>query len=63
MPKKLIVMLSLLCACFIAWGVEPDEVQFLRLAADQGNASVQYNLGARYDKGKGVPEDNKEAVK
>jgi TPR repeat protein len=29
-----------------------------RLAAEQGNASAQHNLGAMYDKGHGVLQDN-----
>jgi len=31
--------------------------------AEQGDASVQYNLGLMYDNGEGVIEDDKEAVK
>ena len=31
--------------------------------AEQGDASAQFNLGLRYDKGQGVPQDYKEAVK
>jgi len=31
--------------------------------ADQGNASAQYSLGVMYDKGHGVPQDDKTAVK
>lgn len=31
--------------------------------AAQGFASAQFNLGAMYDNGEGVPEDDKEAVK
>ena len=31
--------------------------------AEQGNASAQYNLGVMYDKGKGVPENDKTALK
>ena len=31
--------------------------------AEQGNASAQYNLGLMYDKGQGVPQDDKTAVK
>ena len=34
-----------------------------RLAAEQGNASAQHNLGAMYDKGRGVPQDYAEAAK
>ena len=31
--------------------------------AEQGDASAQYNLGVMYEKGRGVPQDYKEAVK
>jgi len=31
--------------------------------AEQGNASAQYNLGVMYEKGRGVPQDDKTAVK
>ncbi|NBT29691.1 MAG: hypothetical protein EBT18_09450, partial [Gammaproteobacteria bacterium] len=34
-----------------------------RLAAEQGDATAQYNLAAMYDNGKGVPQDYEEAVK
>jgi hypothetical protein len=33
------------------------------LAADQGHAEAQYNLGVMYYKGQGVPQDYAEAVK
>jgi uncharacterized protein len=38
-------------------------VKWYRLAAEQGNASAQYNLGVMYEKGQGVPQDYKTAVK
>jgi uncharacterized protein len=31
--------------------------------AEQGAADAQYNLGVMYDKGRGVPQNNKDAVK
>jgi TPR repeat protein len=34
-----------------------------RKAAEQGDAAAQYNLGIRYEKGEGIPQDYKEAVK
>jgi TPR repeat protein len=34
-----------------------------RSLAEQGNVYAQYNLGAMYDEGKGVPQDHAEAVK
>ena len=36
-------------------------MRWTRLAADQGNASAQFNLGVMYDTGAGVPQDYAEA--
>ena len=47
-------------------GVPEDDkeaVKWYRLAAEQGHAQAQYNLGLMYANGEGVPEDDKEAVK
>jgi TPR repeat protein len=38
-------------------------VQWWTLAAEQGNADAQYNLGLSYYKGEGIPQDDKIAVK
>jgi len=38
-------------------------VKWYRLAAEQGNASAQANLGVRYYNGEGVPQDYAVAVK
>jgi TPR repeat protein len=55
MPKKLIVLLSLLCTCFIALGAESG-IEKLRKKAEAGDAEAQYFLGSkltfRYDKEK-----------
>ena len=40
-----------------------EAVKWYRLAAEQGDADAQYNLGLMYDNGNGVPQDYKEAVK
>ena len=37
--------------------------KLMRVAAVQGNAKAQYNLGLMYDNGQGVTRDYKEAVK
>ena len=37
--------------------------QLFRLIAEQGNAKAQYNLGLMYDKGQGLPQDDREALK
>ena len=41
---------------------ETGQLQY-ELAAAQGNAFAQFNLGAMYDNGRGVTEDKAEAVK
>ncbi len=41
-------------------GVPQDDVEaarWYRLAAEQGNARAQFNLGSMYEKGEGVPQD------
>jgi hypothetical protein len=43
--------------------VYQEAVKWYRLAADQGDASAQNNLGVMYENGRGVPQDYKEAVK
>ena len=40
-----------------------DAVAATRLAAEQGDAVAQFNLGVRYATGRGVPEDQTEAVR
>ena len=47
-------------------GVPQDSktaVKWYRLAAEQGNALAQNNLGVMYGNGRGVPQDYKTAVK
>ena len=47
-------------------GVPQDDqeaVRWYRLAADQGLAQAQYNLGVMYANGEGVPQDDQEAVR
>ena len=40
-----------------------EAVTWWRLAAEQGHASAQYNLGLMYGNGEGVPQDDAEAVR
>jgi TPR repeat protein len=40
-----------------------EAVRWYRLAAEQGNMNAQFNLGAKYDNGEGVPQNYAEAVK
>ena len=47
-------------------GVEQDlseAVKWFRLAAEQGYAPAQFNLGASYNNGEGVAENKDEAIK
>ena len=51
----------------IGWGVVPQDyptsVEWYRLAAEQGRAEAQFQLGAAYLLGRGVPEDPIQAHK
>ncbi len=38
-----------------------EAVRWYRLAAEQGDADAQYNLGLMHAKGRGVPQDNVQA--
>ena len=40
---------------------DAEAVRWYRLAADQGHADAQYNLGVRYANGRGVPQDDVQA--
>ena len=42
---------------------DAQAVKWYRLAADQGDASAQFNLGLMYRTGQGVPQDDAQAVK
>ena len=42
---------------------QSTEIEELRLQAEQGDASAQYNLGVMYDRGDGVDQDYQEALK
>jgi len=57
---RLILILTALLAFQSAAASEFDEMKAL---ADQGDARAQYNLGYMYDTGRGVPENDAEAVK
>ena len=46
-----------------AVAAQSTETELLRLAAEQGEASAQFNLGSRYNNGEGVPQDYQEAMK
>jgi uncharacterized protein len=54
-----------LCLCLDGTGVtqEVEAVRYYRMAADQGNADGQYNLGLCFQAGAGVAKDEVEAVR
>jgi hypothetical protein len=58
-----IILLLAFGAC--VWGntPSPEQIAEWRKAAEQGNAKAQYFLGFAYARGRGVPEDDKEAAK
>jgi len=73
---KRLALTALLLLCATAWagpfedGLTAYErkdyaeaVKWYRLAAAQGDADAQYNLGVMYDNGQGVVQDYAEAVK
>ena len=59
------IMLSGLIVCSTTLGQENDKeiIQLWKLAAEQGNATAQYNLGVAYDNGRGVAKNHQEAAK
>ena len=59
-----LALLATLPGAPVAAGQKFDEpVRWFRLTAEQGDATVQYNLGLMYATGEGVPEDDAEAVR
>ena len=40
-----------------------EDIRKIRISAEQGDAEAQLRLGIMYSKGKGVPQDYKEAAK
>ena len=55
---------SLLALTLIApWALGQDPAADLRRQAEQGDASAQFNLGLMYATGRGVPQDEAEAVR
>jgi TPR repeat protein len=52
--------------CYTGLGVAKDlaeAARLFRLAADQGNANAQFNLGVMYENGEGVAKDLGEAMR
>ena len=62
---NLILVLAVLVALvgFQPGLAESQDIEQLRQAAEQGDAEAQNALGRAYDEGRGVAEDDREAVK
>ena len=42
---------------------QTEAAKWYRLAAEQGNATAQFNLGLKYELGEGIPKNYTESVK
>ena len=63
MPKFRIASTQIQAAIATLITYSKEAVRYFRLAADQGDARAQCNLGNCYQTGDGVPKDMKEAVR
>ena len=61
-PLNRYLITSLFCL-FLSMPLLADNLSHWQRMAENGSANAQYNLGAMYDNGDGVPEDDAEAVK
>ncbi len=50
-------------APYVVLGNQAAKVEEFRAVAEQGNAEDQYNLGVRYHRGQGAPQDYQEAIR
>ena len=60
--KKIILALLSLGIGQAAWADDVPNLKEMLQAAEQGNATAQYNLGVMYDNGQGVRQDDAQAV-
>ena len=60
--KKMMVALLALGIGQAAWADDVPNLKEMLQAAEQGNATAQYNLGVMYDNGQGVRQDDAQAV-
>ena len=63
--RKLLAVLALCLWTSVAWAdaFEDAFAAYNRLAAEQGDATAQFNLALMYEIGKGVPQDYAQALK
>ena len=58
----LLLVLTVLAGCQLGFS-EDQGIEQLRKAAEDGHVEAQVRLGVKYDLGKGVPKNDREAVK
>ena len=61
--KKTLLLVFALAVMPIGVGAQSPIVDFWRARAEKGDALAQLNLGVMYENGRGVPEDDAEAVR
>ena len=61
--KRTLLLALALAIIPVTVDAQVTELAQLRALAEQGDAVAQNNLGVRYDNGRGVPEDDVEAVR
>ena len=63
MKKALLLGLALIAVAPVGVDAQAPDLEEMRALAEQGDASAQYRLGIMYEDGRGVPEDDAEAVR
>ena len=63
MNKSLLLPLALTVISVVGVDAQVTDLEEVRLLAEQGDAIAQYNLGLMSASGRGVPEDDVEAVR
>ena len=62
-PESPVSVLALTLIAPWALGQDPDPITEIRRQAEEGDVDAQFNIGGRYFRGVGVPEDDTEAVR
>ena len=63
MNKSLLLPLALAVISVVGVDAQVPDLEEVRILAEQGDAIAQYNLGLMSASGRGVPEDDVEAVR
>ncbi|MEE2862811.1 MAG: tetratricopeptide repeat protein [Gemmatimonadota bacterium] len=61
--KKALLFVLVLAVIPVGGGAQSSIADFWRARAEEGDALAQLNLGVMYENGRGVPEDDVEAVR